>query len=70
MEKTIKIKGMTCDHCVNRVKKELEGICGVKSADVSLKEGKAVVKLVHDVEDEKIKKAVDEAGYEVVSIIE
>lgn len=68
MQKTIKIEGMTCGHCAGRVKKELEGVCGVKSAQVSTSDKKAVVELAHEVDVEKLKVAVEEAGYTVISI--
>ncbi|MTI61804.1 MAG: hypothetical protein FH762_17780 [Firmicutes bacterium] len=66
--KTIKIEGMTCGHCAGHVKKELEAICGVSSADVSADKGTAVVELAHDVEEDKFKAAVEEAGYEFVDV--
>ena len=68
MEKKILIEGMTCGHCEGRVKKALEGICGVKSAQVSAANGEAVVALAHEVDDEKFIAAVDEVGYKVVSV--
>jgi Cu+-exporting ATPase len=68
MNKTIKIEGMSCGHCANHVKKELEGICGVTSADVSADEKRAIVELAHEVEDSKFEAVVAEAGYEVVGI--
>ncbi|WP_427340049.1 heavy-metal-associated domain-containing protein [Caloranaerobacter sp. DY30410] len=68
MKKTIVIEGMTCGHCAGRVKKELESVCGVKAANVDVAEKKAVVELAHEVDDSKLIKAVEEAGYEAVSI--
>lgn len=68
MKKTIKIEGMTCGHCEGRVKKELEAIRGVKSADVSATDKKAVVELAHEVDVEKLKAAVEEAGYTAISV--
>ncbi|WP_099191822.1 heavy-metal-associated domain-containing protein [Tepidibacter mesophilus] len=68
MKKIINIEGMSCGHCAGRVKKELEGINEVKSAEVSAEEKKAVVELAHEVDDKKLKEAVVEAGYEVLSI--
>ncbi|MEJ8554211.1 heavy-metal-associated domain-containing protein [Tepidibacter sp. Z1-5] len=68
MKKVINIEGMSCGHCSGRVKTELEGIVGVKSAEVSADEKKAVVELAHEVDNETLKEAVIEAGYEVVSI--
>lgn len=68
MRKTIKIEGMSCGHCEGRVKKELETICGVKSAQVSAAENKAIVELAHEVDIDKLKAAVEEAGYTAVSV--
>ena len=68
MTKTMKIEGMMCEHCEATVKKVLEKIDGVASADVSHKEGTAVVTLSGDVADEKLKEAVEDRDYKVVSI--
>ncbi len=68
MTKTMKIEGMMCEHCEATVKKVLEKIDGVASADVSHKEGTAVVTLSSDVADEKLKEAVEDRDYKVVSI--
>ncbi|WP_202708578.1 heavy-metal-associated domain-containing protein [Sporosalibacterium faouarense] len=68
MKKTIKIEGMTCGHCAGRVKKELENVCGVTSAEVSASDKKAVVELAHEVDDAKLKAAVEEAGYTPVAV--
>ncbi|MGE4213421.1 MAG: heavy metal translocating P-type ATPase [Anaerotignaceae bacterium] len=66
-EKTMVIEGMMCAHCTGRVDKALNEIEGV-TATVSLDEKSAFVKLSKDVSDEVLKKAVAEAGYEVISI--
>ncbi len=68
MIKKILIEGMSCQHCVNHVKNALEELDGVKSAKVSLENKSAEIELNHDVDDEKIKAAIDEVGYEVTSI--
>ena len=68
MTKTMKIEGMMCEHCEATVKKVLEKIDGVASADVSHKEGTAVVTLSGDVADEKLKEAVEDRDYKVISI--
>ena len=66
--KTIKINGMMCSHCTGRVGEVLNAIDGV-SAEVSLDNGgQAVVTLAKDVSDDVLKKAVVDAGYEVVGI--
>ena len=68
MTKTMKIEGMMCEHCEATVKKVLEKIDGVDSAAVSHKEGTAVVTLSADVADEKLKEAVEDRDYKVISI--
>ena len=68
MIKTLKISGMTCNHCVNHVKNALEELEAVRSADVYLDNNTAVVALQADVDDETLRGAVEEVGYEVESI--
>ena len=68
MKKTVKIEGMMCPHCEANVKKTLEALGNVTSAEVSHKAGTAVLSLSGDVDDAVIKKAVEDKGYKVVSI--
>ena len=68
MEKVIEIKGMMCGHCEAHVKKALEALEGVASAEVSHEKGTAVVQLSGSVDDAALKKAVEEEGYEVTGI--
>ena len=68
MVKTMKINGMMCGHCEARVKKTLEALDGVTSAQVSHEKGEAVVTLASDVPDDVLRNAVTEQDYEVVSI--
>ena len=68
MTKTMKIEGMMCGHCEASVKKALEAVAGVEKADVSHEKGEAVVTLVSNVEDDVLKKAVEDKDYKVVSI--
>ena len=65
MEKKIMIEGMMCQHCVAHVTKALTGLPG-ESATVDL-EGKCAT-VSGPATDEALKKAVEEAGYQVVSI--
>ena len=60
MEKTITIEGMMCGHCEATVKKALEALDGVISADVSHDKGTAVVALENDVADDILVKTVEE----------
>lgn len=66
MTKTLNIKGMMCPHCEGTVKKALEEIDGVISADVSHKTGTAIVTLEFDVSESILKKVVTDKGYEVL----
>ncbi|MGN0443807.1 MAG: heavy metal translocating P-type ATPase [Acutalibacteraceae bacterium] len=68
MTKTMKIEGMMCSHCEARVKKTLEAVDGVESANVSHTEGSAIVTLSKDVPDDALKSAIDEQGYTVLGI--
>jgi copper chaperone CopZ len=68
MKKTIRIEGMTCSHCVMRVKKALEGVAGVQSAEILLADKKAVVDVADGVADAILRDAVTGAGYDVTGI--
>lgn len=70
MKKEMKINGMMCGHCEATVKKILEAIPGVESAEVSHEKGNAVITLNAEVSDEKLKEAVVAADYEVTGIAE
>ena len=67
MTKTMKIEGMMCTHCSGRVEKVLNAIEGV-TATVDLQAGTAAVTCEASVTDEVLRKAVEDAGYDVVSI--
>ena len=67
MTRTMTIEGMMCPHCEGRVKKTLEAIPGVQSAQVSHAAGTAVV-TVENVSDETLKAAVTDQGYAVIDI--
>lgn len=68
-EKIMHIEGMTCAHCKAAVEKALGALQGV-SAEVNLGEKAARIRLSNPVTDEVLKKAVTDAGYEVISITE
>ena len=68
MEKTMKIEGMMCGHCEAAVKKALEAVDGVASAEVSHTSGTAVVTLSKPVDSAVLKKAVEDKDYTVTSI--
>ena len=68
MTKTLNIEGMMCAHCVAHVEKALSALGGVTSAKADLEKKQATVTLAAPVSDQELKDAVNEAGYEVVSI--
>jgi Cu+-exporting ATPase len=68
MTKIIKIEGMSCSHCTARVKKALEALDGVSTADVSLDDKQAQVTFTAPVSDQTLAKAVTDADYDVVEI--
>jgi len=64
--KTIRIRGMTCQHCVMAVTKALGGINGIQNVKVNLERGEASFDEVKPVEMSVIKERVKKAGYDVV----
>ncbi|MCI1675791.1 MAG: heavy-metal-associated domain-containing protein [Ancrocorticia sp.] len=66
------LKGLTCGHCVQHVTDELTALDGVDNVVVTLNKGgisKAVVYSDHDIADDQLREAIDEAGnYTVESI--
>ena len=68
MTKTINIEGMMCTHCEASVKKALEALDGVSSAEVSHEKGTAVVTLSSELADDVLKKAVEDRDYKVTGI--
>lgn len=67
MEVTMKIEGMMCGHCEATVKKALEELPTVESADVSHEKGTAVVKLNAETDFAVLKKAVEDKDYKVIA---
>ena len=68
MTKTLKIEGMMCQHCEAHVKKALEALTGVASAEVSHKTGTARVTLNAPVADDVLKQAVEAQDYKVLGV--
>lgn len=61
---TYAVKGMTCGHCVQAVSSEVSRVAGVIEVQVDLAAGALTVR--GDVDEQAVRAAVDEAGYEVV----
>ncbi|MGO1470128.1 MAG: heavy-metal-associated domain-containing protein [Tissierella sp.] len=67
MKKTLKVEGMSCGHCEKAVKEALREDPSVLDVKVDLLEGKVEV-TGDNLEDKRLKEAIDEAGYQVMSI--
>lgn len=59
------VKGMTCDHCVSAVTAEVGAIDGVTDVKVDLASGVVTVASAAPLDDQAVRDAVDEAGYEI-----
>lgn len=68
MKKTIRIEGMSCNHCKAAVEKALDALTGVSGAKVDLAAKTAVIDVDESIADAELTSAVTEAGYEVVGI--
>lgn len=68
MKKTIKIEGMSCNHCKMRVEKALGSVDGVEKVEVNLEAKVAVLEMSSDVDNSILTEAVDDAGYDVIEI--
>jgi copper chaperone len=64
--KRIKIKGMSCQHCVMAVTKALGAVDGIKDVNVDLKSGTATYAEIKTVDPAVVAAAIKKAGYEIV----
>jgi copper chaperone len=65
MQEVLKIKGMSCGHCVNAVAKALSEVEGVSDVKVSIEKGEASFSRTDAADMSQIKKRIERAGYEV-----
>ncbi|MED7950210.1 MULTISPECIES: heavy-metal-associated domain-containing protein [unclassified Streptomyces] len=63
---TYSVTGMSCGHCENSVSKELSTLAGVTDVSADAKAGTVTVSAASPLDDELVRAAVDEAGYELV----
>lgn len=68
MTKTLLVDGMSCEHCVKAVKAALAELTEVNKVEVDLSLKKVVVE-GEELVEEKLKEAIEDAGYEVLEII-
>lgn len=70
MHKKLIIEGMSCGHCTGRVEKALLGLDGVEAVMMDLTEKSATVTFTKALPNEQLIAIIDDAGYDVVEIIE
>ncbi|PAF50751.1 copper resistance protein CopZ [Helicobacter sp. 13S00401-1] len=66
MKSVLKVEGMSCSHCVDKVEKFIGELDGVSSIDVSLENKTVTVEHDDKVKVDSIKEAIEDAGYDVV----
>ncbi|MCX5858114.1 MAG: cation transporter [Deltaproteobacteria bacterium] len=62
---TIKVKGMSCNHCVMAVTRALGTVDGIQDVKVSLEAGEAVFEETRPVDMAAVKEKIKKAGFEV-----
>ena len=67
MATTLKVKGMSCQHCVMSVKKALGQLDGIQDVEIDLQKGEVRFENKRALEPDRIVKAIEGAGYQVVS---
>lgn len=67
MNKTVKIEGMSCQHCVKRIEKALNALKGVQ-ATLSLENKSARLILKKEIDEKLIRSAIEDLGYKVIEI--
>ena len=67
MKKNIIIEGMSCNHCIMAVKNALSELEGISKIEVDLENKRAIIE-GENLEDEMLKEAIEEAGYDVLEI--
>ena len=68
MASILKVKGMSCQHCVMSVTKALNRLEGIKNVQVDLAKGEVQFDNTKAVLMDQIEKAIEEAGYQVISV--
>ncbi|MFH9818571.1 heavy-metal-associated domain-containing protein [Streptomyces sp. NPDC017230] len=61
-----KVSGMTCGHCEGAVSKEISALEGVTAVSAVAKTGEVTVTSATPLDEQAVRAAVDEAGYELV----
>ena len=67
MSSVLKVKGMSCQHCVISVTKALNQLDGIKNVQIDLPKGEVRFDNTKSIASDRIQKAITDAGYEVVA---
>ena len=66
MGSVLKVKGMSCQHCVMSVTKALGQLDGIKNVQIDLAKGEVRFDNTKNTASDQIQKAITDAGYEVI----
>lgn len=66
----VKIEGMACDHCANKVKIALLNIENVKSVKINLSKKEAIILSSSKLEKDTLKKIIENLDYKLIDIVE
>ncbi len=66
MSSTVRVKGMSCQHCVMSVTKALGQLEGIKNVQVDLAKGEVRFDNSKEIALSRVEKAITDAGYEVI----
>ena len=69
MASVLKVKGMSCQHCVMSVTKALNKLDGIQNVKVDLQKGEVSYDNTKAVAHEKIEKAIESAGFQIGEIV-
>ncbi len=61
----LKVEGMVCNGCENRVKNALKTIEGIEKVEANYKKGTVIVKTKDEIQEEKIKEKIEDIGFDV-----
>lgn len=67
---TVKIEGMSCEHCANKVKTVLEKIDVVKKVKVNLSKKESVIISDKSINEGQVKEMIENLDYKVINIVE
>ena len=70
MEKIVKIEGMKCEGCANRVKNSLKELKGIKKIDVNLSDKEAIITYKKELSNDDINRKITALGFSIVEIID